>query len=433
MRAVDLIRKKRDGGRLEADEIGWLVSGIGREVPDYQWSALMMAILWRGMDAEETASLTDAMLRSGTVVDLSDIPGLKVDKHSTGGVGDKTSLILAPIAAAAGVVVPMVSGRGLGHTGGTLDKLESIPGFSVHADLHRYKAILRECGLVMIGQTDEIAPADRTLYALRDASGSVESLPLIAASIMSKKLAEGIDGLVLDVKTGHGALLPPLDEARTLARTMVSIGRLLGKRMRAMITRMDQPLGLAVGNAVEVAECLACLHGDGPLDLMDLSIELAAEMILMGERAPTLNEARTLARRTIADGSALGRLRSLITAQGGDPSVVDDTNRLPQPDLSIVVPAPRGGFVHAVEARTIGHAAMSLGAGRSRLDSIIDPAVGVLLGKKIGDRVEVGETLFTVLTRRNAPSTEPAINKILGAYRIDDEPIKAEQLIVERL
>jgi pyrimidine-nucleoside phosphorylase len=432
MRAVDLIVKKRDGGRLEADEIAWLVRGIGRVVPDYQWSALMMAIVWRGMDAGETAALTDAMLRSGTIVDLSDIPGLKVDKHSTGGVGDKTSLILAPIAAAAGVPVPMVSGRGLGHTGGTLDKLESIPGFSVHADLGRYKEILRECGLVMIGQTDEIAPADKTLYALRDASGSVESLPLIAASIMSKKLAEGIDGLVLDVKTGHGALLPPLAEAQALARAMVSIGRLLGKRMKALITRMDQPLGLAVGNAVEVAECLACLRGEGPSDLMDLSIELAAEMILMGERAPSLVEARLLARRTIADGSALGRFRSLIIAQGGDPSVVDDPGLLPQADLTIVVPSPRDGFIHAVEARTIGHASMSLGAGRSRLDSIIDPAVGVLLGKKIGDRVEIGEPLFTVLARRGGPPSDPAIRTILGAYRIEDGPAKVESLIVER-
>src|SRR4051812_40346976 len=302
MRAVDLIRKKRDGGTLLPDEIAWLVRGIATgEVPDYQWSALLMAIVWRGMEHHETAALTEAMMLSGTVVDLSDIDGPKVDKHSTGGVGDKTSFILAPIAAACGVMVPMVSGRGLGHTGGTLDKLESIPGFRVDLDLDRYKAVLAECGLVLIGQTAEIAPADKRLYALRDATATVESIPLISASIMSKKLAEGIDGLVLDVKTGDGAFMPKLEDSRTLALAMCAIGRGLGKSMRALITRMDQPLGRAVGNAVEVAESVACLRGEGPDDLMGLSVELAAEMVVMGERAGSLDEARAMCRQAIAD------------------------------------------------------------------------------------------------------------------------------------
>ena len=318
MRAVDIIRKKRDGHALSPAEITAMVAGSATgEVADYQWAALLMAIVWRGMNSAETAALTDAMIRSGSVVDLSHIPGQKIDKHSTGGVGDKTSLILAPIAAAAGVPVPMVSGRGLGHTGGTLDKLESIPGFRVDLDLARYQEVLAACGLVMIGQTAEIAPADKFLYALRDATATVESIPLIAASIMSKKLAEGIDGLVLDVKTGGGAFMERLDDSRALAQAMCAIGAGLGKQMVALITRMDQPLGCAVGNAVEVAESLECLKGGGPDDLVSLSIELAAEMVVMGGRADSLEEARTICKKTIADGSALDRFRRLVRRAGG--------------------------------------------------------------------------------------------------------------------
>src|SRR5436305_6142906 len=299
MRAVDIIRSKREAGQLTEREIDWMVRGLDDgHVADYQWSALLMAIVWRGVDAAETAALTGAMMQSGSVVDLSATPGLKIDKHSTGGVGDKTSLILAPIAAAAGVPVPMVSGRGLGHTGGTLDKLEAIPGFRVDLDLEEYKDVLGACGLVLIGQTVEIAPADKMLYALRDATATVESIPLIAASILSKKLAEGIDGLVLDVKTGGGAFMVELEDSRALARAMCGIGWGLGKSVVALITRMDQPLGRAVGNAVEVAESLACLRGEGPADLMDLSIELAAEMVFMGGRAGSLDAARALAQGT---------------------------------------------------------------------------------------------------------------------------------------
>jgi pyrimidine-nucleoside phosphorylase len=432
MRAVDVIRKKREGHALSVEEIDWMVDGIGRHVADYQWSALLMAILWRGMTDHETAALTDAMMRSGSVVDLSSTPGLKIDKHSTGGVGDKTSLILAPIAAAAGVPVPMVSGRGLGHTGGTLDKLESIPGFRVDLDLDRYKQVLGECGLVLIGQTAEIAPADKVLYALRDATATVESIPLISASIMSKKLAEGIDGLVLDVKTGNGAFMERLDDSRALAQAMCAIGRGLGKRMRALITRMDQPLGRAVGNAVEVAESVECLRGHGPGDLMDLSVELAAEMVLMGEVASNLEEARERCWRTIADGSALAKFRKLVAAQGGDLHAIDDLSKLPQPKGTIEVDSKRAGYVHALDARPIGQATMLLGAGRARVDSRIDPSVGVILHKKVGDRVEAGEPLCTVLVN-DEPGIEVALAMIGEAYKIREGPVDLEPLIVERI
>jgi pyrimidine-nucleoside phosphorylase/thymidine phosphorylase len=433
MRAVDIIRKKRDNHPLDRAEIAAMVEGIASgSVADYQWAALLMAIVWRGMDAAETAALTDAMIRSGTIVDLSAIPGRKVDKHSTGGVGDKTSLILAPIAAAAGVPVPMVSGRGLGHTGGTLDKLEAIPGFRVDLDLVRYREVLAACGLVMIGQTDEIAPADKYLYAMRDATATVESIPLIAASIMSKKLAEGIDGLVLDVKTGGGAFMERLEDSRALARAMCEIGWGLGKAVVALITRMDQPLGRAVGNAVEVAESLDCLRGEGPDDLVDLSIELAAEMVVMGDLAGSLEEARAACRRTIADGSALATFGRLIAAQGGDPGVIDDPSRLPAARREVILRSPRPGYVRALGARPIGHATMLLGAGRSRMDNPIDHAVGVILHRKVGDAVDRDEPLCTLLVNDEARLAEAAA-MIGDAYTIAEEPGGAEPLIVERI
>ncbi len=433
MRAVDIIRKKRDGHSLERAEIAAMVEGIADgSVADYQWAALLMAIVWRGMDASETAALTDAMIRSGTIVDLSAVPGRKVDKHSTGGVGDKTSLVLAPIAAAAGVPVPMVSGRGLGHTGGTLDKLESIPGFRVDLDLRRYREVLSSCGLVMIGQTAEIAPADKFLYAMRDATATVESIPLIAASIMSKKLAEGIDGLVLDVKTGGGAFMERLDESRALARAMCEIGSGLGKSVVALITRMDQPLGRAVGNAVEVAESLACLRGEGPADLMDLSIELAAEMLIMGGRAGSLEPARDICRGTIDDGSALETFGRMIAAQGGDPKVIDDPSLLPAARREVVLRSPRSGFIQALAARPVGHATMLLGAGRARMDSPIDHAVGLILHKKVGDAVDRDEPLCTLLVNDEARLSE-ASAMIGGAFTIAEEPSLAGPLILERI
>jgi len=433
MRAVDIIRKKRNGHALSSSEIGLMVEGIATgAVADYQWSALLMAILWRGMDAAETAALTDAMIRSGTIVDLSGIPGRKIDKHSTGGIGDKTSLVLAPIVAAAGIPVPMVSGRGLGHTGGTLDKLESIPGFRVDLDLGRYKSVLRSCGLVMIGQTAEIAPADKFLYALRDATATVESIPLIAASIMSKKLAEGIDGLVLDVKTGNGAFMERLEDSRALARAMCAIGEGLSKEIVALITRMDQPLGCAVGNSIEVIESLACLRGEGPEDLMNLSLELAAEMVCLGDSAGSLDDARAICRRTIADGSALERFRRMVEAQGGDPRVIDDPARLPAPRRKVVLTAPRSGFVSGLAARPVGHATMLLGAGRARMDSPIDHAVGVLLHKKTGDVVTLGEPLCTLLVNEVA-RLEEASRLVRDAYAISESPSAALPLIVERI
>ena len=433
MRAVDIIRKKRDGHPLSSDEIAWMIAGLASgEVSDYQWSALLMAIYFRGMNDDETASLTMEMMRSGTIVDLSSVPGRKIDKHSTGGVGDKTSLILAPIAAAVGLRVPMVSGRGLGHTGGTLDKLESIPGFRVDLDLRRYQEVIRACGLVMIGQTAEIAPADKRLYALRDATSTVESIPLISASIMSKKLAEGIDGLVLDVKTGNGAFMERLDDARKLAETMCAIGRDLGKRMRALITRMDQPLGLAVGNALEVVECLNSLQGTGPGDLTGLSIELAAEMVLMGELASDLDEARELCERTIRDGSAFAKFQEMVELQGGDPRSLDDLSLLPTAKTRLDVPAERGGYVQRLDARPLGHATMLLGAGRARVESTIDPAVGIVLNKKVGDHVEEGEPLCTV--HLNDPAgLNTILNMITSAYAIEDGKAAVPPLIVERL
>ncbi len=433
MRAVNIIRKKRDGLALSSSEIARMVEGIASgDVADYQWSALLMAILWRGMDAAETAALTDAMIRSGTTVDLSEIPGRKIDKHSTGGIGDKTSLVLAPIVAAAGIPVPMVSGRGLGHTGGTLDKLESIPGFRVDLDLGRYKSVLASCGLVMIGQTAEIAPADKFLYALRDATATVESIPLIAASIMSKKLAEGIDGLVLDVKTGNGAFMERLEDSRALATAMCVIGQGLSKEIVALITRMDQPLGFAAGNAVEVAESLACLRGNGPEDLMDLSIELAAEMVCLGRRAHSLDDARATCRRTIQDGSALERFRRLVEAQGGDPRVIDEPARLPAPRRKVVLTAPRSGFVQALAARPVGHATMLLGAGRTRMDSPVDHAVGAVLHKKTGDPVTLGEPLCTLFVNDESRLGE-ASRLILEAYAIAESPAAVLPLIVERI
>ncbi len=436
MRAVDLIQKKRDGGQLAAAEIGFLVRGLTTgEVPDYQWAALLMAILWRGMDADETAALVDAMLHSGTVIDLTEIPGPKVDKHSTGGVGDKTSLILAPIVAACGVTVPMVSGRGLGHTGGTLDKLESIPGLRVNIPLDDYRRIARDCGLVFCGQTAEIAPADRQLYALRDATATVESIPLITASILSKKLAEGIDALVLDVKCGDGAFMPGIEQARSLATGMATIGTALGTPVRCLITAMDAPLGRAIGNALEVAEAVACLRGEGPADLMEVTLALAAEMLLAAAAATDRAEALDRCRQTLADGSALARLAGVVAAQGGDPRVCDDpAGVLPAAGDRIAVPAPASGFLEQLPARAVGQASMLLGAGRARVDSRIDPAAGVVLHKQVGDRVQAGETIAELhVNQPHLAAVPTAMAALTAGLAISQQPVPVGSRIIERL
>ncbi|MBW8894568.1 MAG: thymidine phosphorylase, partial [Acidobacteria bacterium] len=368
MRAVDIILSKRDGRSLTRDEIRFFVDGVtAGSLPDYQASALLMAIVLRGMTPDETAWLTDAMVHSGVRVDLADIAGVKVDKHSTGGVGDKTSLILAPLAAACGVPVPMMSGRGLGHTGGTLDKLESIPGFRVNLSLEEMKTALARVGCAMIGQTAQIAPADKKLYALRDVTGTVESIPLISASIMSKKIAEGIDALVLDVKTGSGAFMKTEADSRRLAESLVSIGNASGVRTEAIITAMDAPLGFAVGNALEVIECIDVLKGGGPSDLVDVSVELTARMLVLGKVARDRDEAEQKARGAIRSGAGLDRFRQIIEAQGGDSKVVDDYTRLPHVTDRHVVAADRAGFVSRLDAESIGRASVALGAGRDRV------------------------------------------------------------------
>jgi pyrimidine-nucleoside phosphorylase len=403
MLVTDLIRKKRDGAELHRNEIQFLVNGYTRdEIPDYQMSAWLMAVLLRGMTRAELASLTESMLNSGQVLDFSELPATKVDKHSTGGVGDKTSLIIAPIVAAGGLYVPMISGRGLGHTGGTLDKLESIPGFSVNISVGNFRRVLAQCGAGMIGQTNEVAPADKKIYALRDVTGTVESPYLICASIMSKKLAEGIDALVLDVKTGSGAFMKSEKDAVFLAELMVETGQRLGKRISALITDMDQPLGRAVGNALEVAECIEVLNGHGPdgsrgsNDLRELSLVLAAWMFLLGKRVRTIDEGRELAEQMISSGKAREKFREMIRLQGGNANVMDDPGLLPQARHQADVKSPASGFVTSIMTEQIGIAGVLLGGGRAKKEDSVDPAVGIIVHKKVGDRVSAGESLCTI-------------------------------------
>ena len=430
MRAVDIILSKRDGRTLTREEIRFFVDGVtAGTLPDYQASALLMAILLRGMTAEETAWLTDAMVHSGVRVDLHDIPGVKVDKHSTGGVGDKTSLILAPLAAACGVPVPMMSGRGLGHTGGTLDKLEAIPGFRVNLSLEEMKAALARIGCAMIGQTAQIAPADKKLYALRDVTGTVESIPLISASIMSKKIAEGIDALVLDVKTGSGAFMKTEADSRMLAESLVAIGNASGVKTEAIITAMESPLGHAVGNALEVIECIEVLKGGGPRDLIDVSVELAARMLVLGQVAPDLPAATQLVQKAIASGAGLERFRQIIEVQGGDPRVVDDYQRMPHVADRHIVAASRAGFVTAVDAELVGRASVALGAGRDRVDDPVDPAVGIMVVAKPGDAVRAGAPVLE-LHYRDRARLEAARRLTAQAITIGDEPPAPRRLIV---
>jgi pyrimidine-nucleoside phosphorylase len=429
MRAVDIVRKKRDGRELARDEIGFLIREYcaGR-IPDYQMSAFLMAVFFKGMTTPEISALTEEMRISGEVVDLGFIPGRKVDKHSTGGVGDKTSLVLAPAVAAAGVTVPMMSGRGLGHTGGTLDKLESIPGFNVRLSSAQFKAQLAAAGLSFIGQTENLVPADRKLYALRDVTATVESQPLITASIMSKKLAEGIDGLVLDVKTGSGAFMQRREDAESLARAMVALGKACGKRVVALVTDMNQPLGDYAGNALEVIECVEMLKGRGPADLATLCEDLSAHCLVLGEAARDLDEGRKLYGATVTSGKALDKLREVIRLQGGDARIVDDYGALPAARRRLPMAAQSGGFVQSMNTQEIGLALCVLGAGRETVDSIIDPAVGIQFHKKIGEAVAAGEPLCTIYFN-DEDRCRDAMKRMTEAYVIGSAAVERPLLI----
>jgi len=430
MRAVDIIMKKRDGAALSRSEIGFFITGVTKgTLPEYQASALLMAILLRGMSAEETAWLTEAMVDSGTRVDLGDIPGLKVDKHSTGGVGDKTSLVLAPLAAACGLPVPMMSGRGLGHTGGTLDKLESIPGFRVNLSLEEMREALAAVGCAMIGQTAQIAPADKKLYALRDVTGTVESIPLISASIMSKKIAEGIDALVLDVKTGSGAFMKTEADSRKLAQSLVSIGNASGVKTEALITAMDAPLGHAVGNALEVIECIDILKGKGSPDLIDVSVELTARMLMLGKIASDRQAAERLVRGAITSGAGLERFRRIIEIQGGDPHIIDDYHRLPSAPERHLLRAPTAGYLTSLDAELIGRASVVLGAGRDRVEDPVDHSVGIVLKAKPGDQLSRGDAILE-LHYRDVPKRDRALELANRAFTIGDEPPASRTVIV---
>jgi len=433
MRPLDIVRKKREGGELSSEEIKFLVRAYTQdEIPDYQMAAWLMAVVIRGMTRPELSALTAAMLHSGQVLDLSDIAAAKVDKHSTGGVGDKTSLIVAPVVAAAGVTVPMISGRGLGHTGGTLDKLESIPGFNINLSLSEFRRVLRNCGCGLIGQTAEIAPADKKLYALRDVTATVESPNLICASIMSKKLAEGIDGLVLDVKTGSGAFMKTEEDSVFLAELMVETGERMGKKMVALITDMDQPLGFKIGNALEVEECVDVMKDGGPADLRALCIELAAWMLYLAKRVSNVNEGRELAAEHIRNQSALAKFRQIIAEQGGDTSVIDHPGSLPQAQYNFPIPSPANGFIASIQCEQVGIASLVLGGGRERKEDVIDPAVGLVLHKKVGNPVRKGEPLCTIHYNSDARLSE-ARALLEQSYRITEKPPATRRPLIHRI
>ena len=431
MRTVDLIQRKRDGEELAPEEIEYLVVGYTNgEIPDYQMSAFLMAVYFSGMTDREVGRLTECMLRSGDTVDMTGVPGVKVDKHSTGGVGDKTSFIVAPLAAAAGVVVPMMSGRALGHTGGTLDKLESIPGFRTDLSTDEFKKQLSAHGLAFIGQSDQLAPADRKLYSLRDVTGTVESIPLISSSIMSKKLAEGVDALILDVKVGTGAFMKKQVDARRLAQTMVAIGRRMDKKVRALITDMNQPLGFAIGNALEIMEASQTLQNAGPDDLTKLSLELAAHMIHLGKKTGSLEEARRIAEERLVDGSAYRKFKQVVTAQGGNAQALDKFELLPNATGLREIASPRAGYVTSIDAEGIGAASNMIGAGRDRKEDAIDPAVGIILEVKVGEKVDAGSVLCRLYYTRE-DHVDEAAERIEDAFRISGQKPDERNLILE--
>jgi pyrimidine-nucleoside phosphorylase len=431
MRAVDIIIKKRDKGELTAEEIDFFVHGFTNgDIPDYQASAFAMAVVLNGMTSSETTELTLAMAHSGQMLDLTGVVDIAVDKHSSGGVGDKTSLAVLPMVVACGLPVGKMSGRGLGFSGGTLDKLESIPGYRCDLSTEEFKEQLKEKGIVLTGQSLDLAPADGKLYALRDVTGTVPSMPLIASSIMCKKIAAGAQAILLDVKTGLGAFMETLDEARSLASLMVDIGLLAGRETVALLSDMNQPLGYAVGNALEVVEAIETLHGGGPEDFREHCLHVAAHMLVLGKRAKGLDEGRTLAEKSLSDGSAYEKFRVLVTAQGGDVSFVDDPARLPKARLVEVVKAPRSGFISQVHARSVGEAAVALGAGRAKKGDPIDYAVGFILRHKVGDQIKAGEPLFEVHAN-DAEKAAIVRNAVLNAHTFGNEPVPPLPLFYE--
>ncbi len=429
----ELIARKRDGEKLDDDEIRDLIDGfLDGSVADYQMSALAMAVFFQGMDFDETVAMTLAMRDSGKVLSLDHIDAPKVDKHSTGGVGDKVSICLAPIVAACGVTVPMMSGRGLGHTGGTLDKLEAIPGFRVDLSAPEFRAQLRKIGCALIGQTADLAPADKRLYALRDVTGTVESIPLITSSILSKKLAEGIDALVLDVKVGRGAFMKTEAEARELARCLVRVGTLAGKRVSALLTDMNAPIGYTIGNALETTEALEVLHDEGPADLRQLTYELGAEMLRAAGVAKTKAQALRQAERAVTDGSALTKMRQVVEAQGGDPRVVDEPDRLALARSRAVCVSASDGYVTNIDPLELGYASMGLGAGRQRTDDEVDPGAGVRLHVQVGDRVEAGDELATLYTSKRA-RLGPTKDRVAASFRVGKRRPPVRSRVIETI
>ncbi len=425
MRAVDLIIKKRDRQKLTTEEINFFIEGYTRgDIPDYQASAWAMAVMLNGMDLEETTDLILAMARSGEILDLSEVVPIAVDKHSTGGVGDKTTLVVEPIVAACGLPVGKMSGRGLGFSGGTLDKMESIPGFRTNLTTEEFIAQLRTVGLVLTGQTGELAPADGKLYALRDVTGTVQSIPLIASSIMSKKIAAGAQAIVLDVKLGVGAFMQTLTDARTLGELMVAVAELAGRKAVALLSDMNQPLGCAVGNALEVKEAIDTLHGDrGPADFREHCLVVAAHMLTLGGKAPDEPSARRMAEQALASGQAWEMFRKLVIAQGGDVSFVDDPTRLPSAPLVEIVPAPRSGYLNGINARIVGETSVDLGAGRAKKGDPIDYGVGIVIHRKVGDYVAAGEPLFT-LHANDQTRLDSARQQLLSAHSWSDTPVE---------
>lgn len=431
MRAVDLIRKKRDGLELTGEEIGYLIKGYSEgTIPDYQMAAWAMAVYYQGMSARETADLTLHMASSGDMIDLGSIHGIKVDKHSTGGVGDKTTIVIGPLVASAGVPVAKMSGRGLGHTGGTIDKLEAIDGFSVELGQERFFRQVNEIGLAVVGQSGNMTPADKKLYGLRDVTATVDSIPLIASSVMSKKIAAGADAIVLDVKTGSGAFMKTLEDSIRLAKAMVDIGTQVGRSTIAVISDMDQPLGYAIGNSLEIREAIATLRGEGPKDLEEVCLILASHMLLLGGKADSEEDARERLMNNLQTGAALDRLKMLVEAQGGDTGQIDNPDLLPEAELQVEVKAKTSGYIESIQAEEIGIAAMLLGAGRETKDSVIDLAAGLVLRKKIGDPVEAGDVLAVLhLNRQYESRLEEASSKVREAYGISDTKVPQRPLV----